>query len=459
MTYSFKSIAGYHEERGELQRLCSIINNRKALMLKGAKLPKGIIFYGPAGNGKTLFSKVLASECKLNTITIDLGNIKNVSSICKNIKKAFEKSSRGKSPTMIFFDELDKLLPNDGEEYYSDNSKAILTQLLTYIDGMESTGNVIFVATCNYYNELPETMVRPGRIDKKIAILNPTYESRVEILKMYAEKTICHFEMEMEEIARLCPSFSCAGLETFINECVLKADQNNFVSKSLITSVLSEIRNEDIPRKPSSLTDKIFAVRNLGNFVVAREFNKGSYILSSERDTVCNDFFNSVCAEFDCDYAGENTGNGYDDDDDYYDDDCKKDQTASIYRSRADYVNTITVLLGGYVAEELILNKIYDNVKYQLNVIDDILICISDCGMLGLKLHFNENRDNELKYTEERIKEINEELDKIVSEGYEKAKEIVTKNLKLIEHLLPHVLRGETLDNTKTEKLIADFQK
>ena len=68
---------------------------------------------------------------------------------------------------MIFFDEVDKVLPNDEEEYYTDRSKTILTQLLTLIDGMDSAGKIVFVATCNDYDGLPETLTRPGRLDKK----------------------------------------------------------------------------------------------------------------------------------------------------------------------------------------------------------------------------------------------------------------------------------------------------
>ena len=104
MTYTFDSIAGYTQEKKELMALCNLFNNRKEFEKKGARLPKGIIFYGDIGNGKTLFAKVLASECGLNTINIDLSESINAYDICKQIKNAFNSGKQSNSPTMIFFD-------------------------------------------------------------------------------------------------------------------------------------------------------------------------------------------------------------------------------------------------------------------------------------------------------------------------------------------------------------------
>jgi cell division protease FtsH len=162
MNYTFENIAGYQTEKEELKRLCEIFNNREKYQKKGAKLPKGIIFYGESGTGKTLFSKVMASECDLEILKINVADAVKETDICKLIKKAFNKASHKKEPTMIFFDELDKVLPNYEERYMTDRSKSVLTQLLTLIDGMETTGNVVFVATCNNYESIPETLVRPG---------------------------------------------------------------------------------------------------------------------------------------------------------------------------------------------------------------------------------------------------------------------------------------------------------
>lgn len=150
MNYNFESIAGYETEKEELKRLCEIFSNREKYEQKGANLPKGIIFYGETGTGKTLFAKVMANECGLGILKIDLGNVETEKSICKQVKTVFAKAARRKEPTMVFFDELDKVLSNDKELYRTDRSKTVESQLLTLIDGMDSAGNIVFVATWSF---------------------------------------------------------------------------------------------------------------------------------------------------------------------------------------------------------------------------------------------------------------------------------------------------------------------
>ena len=243
---AFDRIAGYKKEKEELMALAEIFKNRKKYELKGATLPRGIIFYGPAGTGKTLFSEVLARECSLKKINISISDSATENSICRRIRKAFLQASKGKIPTMIFFDEIDKVLPNDREEYYSDRSKTILAQLLTLIDGMERADNVVFVATCNDYYALPESIKRPGRFDKKICLGFPNYEARVAILDMYMKASPIKFELSADSIAKLAGEFSPAALKTLVNDCILGSDESNYIPESVIREKIIEIREEPI---------------------------------------------------------------------------------------------------------------------------------------------------------------------------------------------------------------------
>ena len=462
MNYNFDSIAGYEQEKKELRRLCEIFNNREKYEQKGAKLPKGIIFYGGAGTGKTLFSKVMASVCGLEVFKIDLGGVENESQICKIIKKTFAKAAKRKAPTMVFFDEMDKVLPNEEEDYYTDRSKTILTQLLTLIDGMDSAGNIVFVATCNDYDNLPETIIRPGRIDKKIGIGDPDYQSRVEILKMYAQKSSCQFEVTMEEIAKLTNGFSCAALETLINECVLQSDEKGVVSQQLIYDRFFEIKNEDIPRPKSVVEQTVLACRNIGHFVVAKTLNDGNYVLNMESQTVCNSFFNGVILGVEDEY--------YDDDDD---DECEFDEemeeeTAALsefygyddttkYYHKADYVNAITVLLGGHAAQEIILHKVYDATAYSLGLVNTLLFAMSRHGMFGPSLSYFSSRSEQMEYLPERIEKLNRIFDETIEACYQKAKGIVEKNESLIKKLIPILIEKEMLDKKQCEPILAEL--
>lgn len=479
MNYTFNDIAGYRAEKEELKRLCEVLSNREKYLKKGAKMPKGIIFYGEAGTGKTLFAKVLAEECGLYTYQINIADMDNGAQICKEIKKTFEKAAKRTQPSMIFFDELDKLLPNDEEEYYTDQSKMILAQLLTLIDGMNSSRNFIFVATCNVYGGLPEALVRPGRIDKKINIGKPTYESRVEILKFYASKSACKFEISMEESAKLCTGLTCSALETIVNECVIQSDDNNCVSKKLITERILEVKKEDIPRATSSISDSIDACRNIGHFMVAKSFNSGKYLLDLEPDNLCNNFFNKILSEYDSDYdADDYYEDDYEDDyneeesDDYDEEDCDddydsentdddeddvEDDDENQYFSKKDLVNTICVLCGGYVAEQLVFNKIYDNMKGVLSDMNAILLNMSAQGMFGMENAFSSWRDEKLPYSDEFKKRLNNLFSDTIRDCYQTAEKIITPNKDLIKKLIPILVEKRYMDHSVCEPILKEL--
>lgn len=471
MNYNFDCIAGYKQEKEVLKNLCEIFKNRKKFEEKGAKLPKGIIFYGDAGSGKTLFSKVMADECALKIMKIDVTDSENETSICKNIKHTFKDASKLNEPVMIFFDELDKFLPNKSEEYITDRTKSVLVQLLTLIDGMDSGQNIIFVATCNNYENLPESITRPGRIDKKIGLGYPDYHSRLEILKYYAGKSSCKFEISFEEISKLCTGFSCSAIETFINECILQSNEDGFICKELITTKVYEIKNEDIPRKSPKIDDKIRACHNIGSFIVSKSLCEGDYYLSLNSDTVCNSFFNNIISYINEDYDYSNdvfNDDEYDDDeydddeyDDEYDDennysDIEKDNKRGALYSKLDYLNTIQAILGGYASEEIIFNKIYDNVEDSLATVELILFKMISNGQFGLDYYYNFNRED-LMYSNEYVKKINNLISTTMKECYEKSKIIIEKNKELIKKLIPILVNKQYLNKEECDLLIDEI--
>ncbi|MBQ9103535.1 MAG: AAA family ATPase [Clostridia bacterium] len=455
MSYSFENIAGYQREKEELIRLCEIFKERDRYIEMGAKLPKGIIFYGEPGTGKTLFAKVMADECGLNTLKIDLGSVKNESWICNKIRKTFKKASKSRVPTMIFFDEMDKVLPNPYEEYYTDRSKTILTLLLTLIDGMESSNNVVFVATCNNYNALPKTIKRPGRIDKKIGIGKPNFKSRVEILKMYIEQSKCLFDVSIQDMANICAGFSCAALETFVNECVLLSNEKGVVENDTLLKVCSEIKNENIAKGNSGNADRVRACRNVGAFLVANELSGELGDLSLQEYTVCNDYYNSLLSRFDSDYSSEADDDDDDDDDDDYDDDYDDDDenvSSSQIASSKDYINTITVLLGGYVAEQVCFGQIYQNAYNDFYIISKIFENLFDGGMLGIETYYS----SELRFpcSNERMGLVAQVFDKVLLDCYAKAKKIIEKKKEKLNILIEELLSKKYLGEEAVKKLL-----
>ena len=446
---AFDRIAGYKKEKEELMALAEFFKNRKKYELKGATLPKGIIFYGPAGTGKTLFSEVLAKECSLKKVNISISDAASEGNICRQIRKAFLQGAKGKNPTMIFFDELDKVLPNEREEYYTDRSKTILAQLLTLIDGMEKVNNIVFVATCNDYYALPESITRAGRFDKKICLDLPDYTARAAILDMYMKASPIKFELPAESIAKLTGEFSPAALKTLVNDCILVSDENNYISENIIRNKIIEIKEEDLPTERSEQSYNVDAVRNIGAFIVARAYSNSDYILTVEENKVCNGFLEAIIngANYD-----------YDDDDDYYDNDDDDDEEMNnsySLCSKNDLLAAITALLGGMAAQELIFNKTYDNMEYSLDKVNDLFLKMSANGMLGLELFYK--RFDEFPYSNSVIERLGETITKTKLECYAKAKEIVDKNEALIKKLVPILIKRKSIEKSECEVLIEEL--
>ena len=438
----FDKIAGYKKEKEELKNLVDIFNHRKKYELKGATLPKGIIFYGPAGTGKTLFTEVLAQECSLEKITISIADSNSEYNICRRIRRAFEKASHRSGPTMIFFDELDKVLPNESEEYFTDRSKTILAQLLTLIDGMENVNNAVFVATCNDYYSLPESLTRAGRLDKKICLDLPDCEDRTAILDMYMNASPTKFEMSAESIAKLTNGFSPAALKTLVNDCILFSDENNCISEKKIREKLIEIRDEDLPTDRSKQSYTIDAVRNTGAFVVSRAYSNSDYILSVEDGTVCNGFLDSII---------NNTNYDYDDDYYYDDDEDTTDWSCAIY-SKNDFMATVTALFGGVAAQELVFGKTYNNLQGNFASVDDIIFRMSSCGMLGLNLRYNRRF-----CSQKMLERLEDAFLRIKQECYAKAKAFVFKNESLIKKLVPILVNRKSIEKAECEQLIEEL--
>ena len=447
---AFDRIAGYKKEKEELMALVEIFKNRKKYELKGATLPKGIIFYGPAGTGKTLFSEVLAQECSLKKINISISDSASENNICRRIRKAFLQGAKGKTPTMIFFDELDKVLPNEREEYYTDRSKTILAQLLTLIDGMEKINNIVFVATCNDYYALPESITRPGRFDKKICLDLPDYTARAAILDIYMKASPTKFEMPAESIAKLTGEFSPAALKTLVNDCILVSDESNYISEDVIREKIIEIKEEDLPTERSEQSYTVDAVRNIGAFVVARAYSNSDYVLTVEENKVCNGFLDAIINKTNYDYEDDDD---YDDDDD--DDVDEEISTSYSICSKNDLLAAITALLGGMAAQELIFKKTYDNMDYSLDRVNDLFLKMSSNGMLGLELFYK--RFDDFPYSKSVIERLGEAIIKAKLECYEKAKEIVNKNEALIKKLVPILIKRKSIEKNECEALIEEL--
>ena len=466
---NFNDIKGYYREKEELKNICNVLNERERYFEKGARLPKGLILYGDAGNGKTLFARVLAKECGLETFVIDLSAVED-NSVCKIIKQAFFKAAKRRKPCMIFFDEIDKVLPLCSENFVSDRSKTVLTQLLTLIDGIDKHSNIFFVATCNNCFALPESFVRPGRIDKKIELSLPDYDSRVEIIKYYVGKTACKFALSAEEFAKACDGLSCAAIETIVNECVIKSDLSNFVSEERIYTQIYEIKEESIDVMLSDEEASVFSAHALGHFIVEKSLCGAECMLDIRRNIQsgyfdsminmceCDDECDDDCEESDCE---ENDCDC--EENDCVDDDCGDDSDESPSPRRFygldDLKNGIAVLFGGMFGEEVLLGKSFTGSDNDIAAANNVIKLIFANGLLGPDLICDYYNPYDFSYSDAKINMLNAAIDELLKEGYARAKKIVYENADLLKFIHPVLKKEERLSAFNVKKLIETFKK
>jgi len=191
----------------------------------GIKPPRGVLLYGPPGCGKTLLARAVATESEANFISIKGPEIfsKWVGESEKAIREVFRKG-RTAAPAIIFFDELDAIVPKRGLGYGdSGASERVISQLLTEIDGIESLQNVLVIAATNRPDILDPAVLRPGRFDRLIYVASPDFDSLKEIFKIHTHSMPLSRDVDMDEVARKAQGYSGADIEAICREAAMNA--------------------------------------------------------------------------------------------------------------------------------------------------------------------------------------------------------------------------------------------
>lgn len=436
--YSLNDIAGYAKEKEELLQLVDVLNNKEKYFEKGGYIPKGIMLYGDPGNGKTLFAKVLASMTNVNFIEFDITQ----PNVAANLKKVFEEA-REKAPSIVFIDEINKIVESD--DYVTDDSRKNLSMLLSLIDGFNSqrSNEVFVVATANDYDEIPPSLVRPGRIDKKLYIDYPDDKSRKEILELYIAKTKCKFDIDMARMVKFTSSLSCSGIMTLVNECVL-ASKDDIVDEALFIKKVNAILDETINTDYSYQDDLVVAAYEVGQFIVARHFSYSEYMLDvNQNGSSKGKLFGFNSVEDDDDDEDEEI------EEDKYTDASKQIGTKSLYRKMVMYA-------GGIIVCDTELEDYYDLNKYYFKEINSIIDKLFLMGEFGYEYtlpigHYDDPRsDSYMCRRELRTAEIMRDV-------FSKAQSILSGYGKIIGDVVKLLAKKRVLDDKELEPIIKEY--
>lgn len=239
------SIAGYKAEKAEAKKIIKLLQNYDKYESVGVYVPKGLVLSGPAGCGKTLFAKAIANEAGVPFVDFKVGE--DATDSLANLKKAFAQAKK-KTPSILYIDELDKLTSQ--RFLSSDAVRNLIQYLLTELDGISASVGVLVIASTNFYSDLPNALIRSGRMDKKIVISEPDLDSRVEILNYYIKSHKEFEKINTRALALKLNGMTGADIKTLVNNALIETiDSGKQLEFDDFVELVSQMRFEDIGRR------------------------------------------------------------------------------------------------------------------------------------------------------------------------------------------------------------------
>ncbi|MCG5055783.1 MAG: ATP-dependent zinc metalloprotease FtsH [Myxococcales bacterium] len=434
---TFADVAGIEEARDEVEEIISFLRDPKKFTRLGGRIPKGVLMMGPPGTGKTLLARAIAGEAGVPFFSISGSDFVEmfVGVGASRVRDLFEQGKKN-APCIIFIDEIDAVGRHRGAGLGGghDEREQTLNQLLVEMDGFESNDGVILIAATNRPDVLDPALLRPGRFDRRIIVPRPDVKGRSGILKVHTKKVPLSGDVDLEVLARGTPGFSGADLENLVNEAALLAAR---ADKDRVAHLDLEMAKDKVLMGPerrsliiSEREKRVTAYHEAGHALVGKMVKSTDPI---HKVTIIP--------------RGRALGLTQ-----------QLPEEDRLNMSKEAAVDQIAVAMGGRVAEEIIFGQITTGASNDLQVASDLarkMVCewgMSDKlgplhfghreEMVFLGRDFNEQRD----YSEQTAIEIDAEVRRIVTENYNRAKQIVGEHVEKLKRLAEALLEYETLD-------------
>ena len=443
---TFEDVAGADEEKQELVEIVDFLKSPGKYREIGARVPKGVLLVGPPGTGKTLLAKAVAGEAGAPFFSISGSDFVEmyVGVGASRVRDLFDQAKKH-TPSIIFIDEIDAVGRQRGAGLGGghDEREQTLNQLLVEMDGFTENENIIVMAATNRRDILDPALLRPGRFDRQVIVSYPDIKGREEILKVHTRNKNIGPDVDLKTIAATTAGFTGADLENLVNEAALLAARNN--RKAVTKADIEEATIKVVagPEKKSRVVTpdekKLTAYHEAGHAITT--------YFSPSQDKV------HQVTIIPRGSAGGFTMHV-----------PEKDRS---FVSKTYMEENIVVLLGGRVAEKLVLDDIStgasNDIERATNVARDMVTRYGFSEKLGPILYGSADHEVFLgrdysqgkNYSENVASEIDAEIREIIETAYEKAKDILTVHRDLLERCAQYLMKNEKIDGPVFYKLMA----
>lgn len=441
---TFNDVAGADEEKQELEEVVDFLKQPRKYIELGARIPKGVLLVGPPGTGKTLLAKAVAGEAGVPFFSISGSDFVEmfVGVGASRVRDLFDNAKKN-APCIVFIDEIDAVGRQRGAGLGGghDEREQTLNQLLVEMDGFGTNEGIIVIAATNRPDILDPALLRPGRFDRQIVVNAPDVKGREEILKVHARNKPLDETVNLNIIAKRTPGFSGADLENLMNEAALLTVRKN--KKLIGMEELEEAITRVIagPEKKSRVMSekerRLTAYHEAGHAVVMK--------LLPNADPVHQ-----------ISIIPRGRAGGYT---------LALPEEDKHYASKTELQEEIVGLLGGRVAEKIVLNDISTGAKNDIERATNIARkMVTEYGMSDVlgPIEFGSGHDEVFlgrdfaksrNYSEEVAALIDKEIKTIIHEAYERAEKLLRENINKLHRVAEALLEKEKLEAEEFETI------
>jgi len=447
---TFEDVAGADEVKEELEEVVEFLKQPKKFSELGAKIPKGVLLFGPPGTGKTLLARAVAGEAGVPFFSISGSDFVEmfVGVGASRVRDLFEQAKKS-APCIVFIDEIDAVGRQRGAGLGGghDEREQTLNQLLVEMDGFNANEGIIIIAATNRPDILDPALLRPGRFDRQISVDTPDVRGRQEILDVHVKGKPLSQEVDLSVIARRTPGFTGADLANLVNEAALLSARRG------LSQVTMESMEESIERVIAGPEKKSKIISDFEKKLVS--YHEAGHALVGEM-LPHTDPLHKVSI------IPRGRAGGYT---------LLLPKEDRHYMTKSQMLDQVTMLLGGRVAEAIVLKEISTGASNDLERATDLVRkMITELGMsdeLG-PLTFGHKQEQvflgrdiarDRNYSEAVAYAIDKEARRIIDECYQKAQNIIKEHMDKLQAVANELMVKETLEAQEFAKLMKKFSK